>query len=186
MDRLEAKTNFIASLTLCLFQGRVIFERHFFSMRRPFVLTGIESGLDVRAVICSKSWIYSRRQLWQLSPRMCRELRKKDILSEVLRLSHDRSLNKYADVDDEDDFQVFCLIPRMVILTTISSTGGGRASSNHACNNLPTNPRLSGLFTVQGDLWLWQCWWWWQFRIWIHYWHIDVIRPSSPSYYVTD
>ena len=37
---------------------------------------------------------------------MCRELRKKDILSEVLRLSHDRSLNKYADVDDEDDFQV--------------------------------------------------------------------------------
>ena len=39
--------------------------------------------------------------------RMCRELRKKDILSEVLRLSHDRSLNKYADVDDEDDFQVF-------------------------------------------------------------------------------
>ena len=38
--------------------------------------------------------------------RMCRELRKKDILQEVLRLSHDRSLNKYADVDDEDDFQV--------------------------------------------------------------------------------
>ena len=40
--------------------------------------------------------------------RMCRELRKKDILQEVLRLSHDRSLNKYADIDDEDDFQV-CL-----------------------------------------------------------------------------
>ena len=40
------------------------------------------------------------------SNRMCRELRKKDILQEVLRLSHDRSLNKYADVDDEDDFQV--------------------------------------------------------------------------------
>lgn len=38
--------------------------------------------------------------------RMCRELRKKDILQDVLRLSHDRSLNKYADVDDEDDFQV--------------------------------------------------------------------------------
>ena len=44
---------------------------------------------------------------------MCRELRKKDILSEVLRLSHDRSLNKYADVDDEDDFQVraFTTVP---------------------------------------------------------------------------
>ena len=47
--------------------------------------------------------------------RMCRELRKKDILSEVLRLSHDRSLNKYADVDDEDDFQVFSFILLKVI-----------------------------------------------------------------------
>ena len=46
---------------------------------------------------------------------MCRELRKKDILSEVLRLSHDRSLNKYADVDDEDDFQVFSFILLKVI-----------------------------------------------------------------------
>jgi len=34
-----------------LFQERVIFERHFFSMRRPFVLTGKESNLDVEAVI---------------------------------------------------------------------------------------------------------------------------------------
>ena len=50
---------------------------------------------------------------------MCRELRKKDILSEVLRLSHDRSLNKYADVDDEDDFQVFWCILRKVIMTLI-------------------------------------------------------------------
>ena len=47
--------------------------------------------------------------------RMCRELRKKDILSEVLRLSHDRSLNKYADVDDEDDFQVFSFILLKVV-----------------------------------------------------------------------
>ena len=37
---------------------------------------------------------------------MCRELRKKDVLQEVLRLSHDRSLNKYASIDEEDDFQV--------------------------------------------------------------------------------
>ncbi len=26
---------------------------------------------------------------------------------EVLRLSHDRSLNKYASIDEEDDFQVW-------------------------------------------------------------------------------
>ena len=41
--------------------------------------------------------------------RMCRELRKKDVLQEVLRLSHDRSLNKYASIDEEDDFQVIRL-----------------------------------------------------------------------------
>ena len=40
---------------------------------------------------------------------MCRELRKKDVLQEVLRLSHDRSLNKYASIDEEDDFQVIRL-----------------------------------------------------------------------------
>ena len=40
---------------------------------------------------------------------MCRELRKKDVLQEVLRLSHDRSLNKYASIDEEDDFQVIGL-----------------------------------------------------------------------------
>ena len=54
-----------------------------------------------------------------ITTRMCRELRKKDILSEVLRLSHDRSLNKYADVDDEDDFQVFWCSLRKVIMTSI-------------------------------------------------------------------
>ena len=54
-----------------------------------------------------------------ITTRMCRELRKKDILSEVLRLSHDRSLNKYADVDDEDDFQVFWCLLRKVIMTSI-------------------------------------------------------------------
>ena len=51
---LRQRTNFIASLTLYLFQARVIFERHFFSMRRPFVLTGTRSGLDVRAVLLPK------------------------------------------------------------------------------------------------------------------------------------
>ena len=125
----SAKTNLIASLTLCLFQGRVIFERHFFSMRRPFVLTGIESGLDVRAVILPKDLlkildIHDNRQ-----PRMCRELRKKDILSEVLRLSHDRSLNKYADVDDEDDFQVRAVTVHLCFLfVSVNTTNFGPLS----------------------------------------------------------
>ena len=42
--------------------------------------------------------------------RMCRELRKKDVLQDVLRLAHDRSLNKYASIDEEDDFQVSYLL----------------------------------------------------------------------------
>lgn len=54
--------------------------------------------------------------------RMCRELRKKDILSEVLRLSHDRSLNKYADVDDEDDFQEVLEPPPILPATTYQLT----------------------------------------------------------------
>ena len=55
---------------------------------------------------------------------MCRELRKKDILSEVLRLSHDRSLNKYADVDDEDDFQVRAIttVPLCFLFVSVNTT----------------------------------------------------------------
>ncbi|XP_059089008.1 rhophilin-2-A-like isoform X2 [Tigriopus californicus] len=37
--------------------------------------------------------------------RMCRELRKKGVLQNLLRNTHDRSLNKYASIDEEDDFQ---------------------------------------------------------------------------------
>lgn len=54
--------------------------------------------------------------------RMCRELRKKDILQEVLRLSHDRSLNKYADVDDEDDFQEVLDPPPIMPATSFQLT----------------------------------------------------------------
>ena len=61
---------------------------------------------------------------------MCRELRKKDILSEVLRLSHDRSLNKYADVDDEDDFQVraFTTVPLCFLFVSVNTTNFGPLS----------------------------------------------------------
>lgn len=37
--------------------------------------------------------------------RLCRQLRKIDMLLETLKLTHDRTLNKYADVEEEDDFQ---------------------------------------------------------------------------------
>ena len=54
--------------------------------------------------------------------RMCRELGKKDTLAEVLRLSHDRSLNKYADVDDEDDFSEIVEPPPIMPATTYQLT----------------------------------------------------------------
>lgn len=37
--------------------------------------------------------------------RMCRQLRKVDMLQETLKTAHDSSLDKYGDVEDEDDFQ---------------------------------------------------------------------------------
>merc|ERR1712110_21160 len=46
--------------------------------------------------------------------RMCRELRKKDVLQELLRLTYDRSLNKYASIDEEDDFQEVLDPPKIV------------------------------------------------------------------------
>ena len=101
---------------------------------------------------------------------MCRELRKKDILSEVLRLSHDRSLNKYADVDDEDDFQVRAIttVPLCFLFVSVNTTnfdpshhgpvdkmmksGSGRASADNASHHLPAYTCFSRLLTVQGEL----------------------------------
>lgn len=54
--------------------------------------------------------------------RMCRELRKKDMLQEVLRLTHDRSLNKYEDIDDEDDFQELLEPPPVLPATAFQLT----------------------------------------------------------------
>ena len=50
--------------------------------------------------------------------RMCRELRKKDGLTDVLRQSHDRCADKYADVDDEDDFSEVMEPPPVLAGTT--------------------------------------------------------------------
>ena len=36
--------------------------------------------------------------------RMCPEMRKKDILQDVLKHFHERSLAMYEDMDEEDDF----------------------------------------------------------------------------------
>jgi len=68
--------------------------------------------------------------------RMCRELRKKDILADVLRLSHDRSLNKYADVDDEDDFQEVLEPPPIMPATTYQLTLAFPDFSQYKVNDL--------------------------------------------------
>lgn len=49
--------------------------------------------------------------------RMCRELRKKDILQQLLKRTHDRSLTKYASIDEEDDFQEVLDPPPIVPFT---------------------------------------------------------------------
>jgi len=54
--------------------------------------------------------------------RMCRELRKKDQLTEVLRLARDQTLNKYADIDEEDDFQEIVDPPPVLPSTTFQLT----------------------------------------------------------------
>ena len=54
--------------------------------------------------------------------RMCRKLRKKDALHDVLRLCHDRCLDKYADVDDEDDFSELLEPPPILPGTTFQLT----------------------------------------------------------------
>ena len=53
---------------------------------------------------------------------MCRELRKKDGLADVLRQSHDRCADKYADVDDEDDFSEVMEPPPVLAGTTYQLT----------------------------------------------------------------
>ena len=54
--------------------------------------------------------------------RMCRELRKKDSLHDVLRLCHDRCVDKYADIDDEDDFSEALEVPPVMPGTTYQLT----------------------------------------------------------------
>ena len=54
------------------------------------------------------------------------------IFQEVLRLSHDRSLNKYASIDEEDDFQVW------KPLSFDSGLGHGGIPTAHRRGPIPT------------------------------------------------
>ena len=49
---------------------------------------------------------------------MCRELRKKDVLQEVLRDSHQEALSSYEAVEDEDDFQELLEPPPVLAATS--------------------------------------------------------------------
>ena len=67
---------------------------------------------------------------------MCRELRKKDGLTDVLRQSHDRCLDKYADVDDEDDFSEVVEPPPVLSGTTYQLTLAYPDFSRHKVSDL--------------------------------------------------
>ena len=72
--------------------------------------------------------------------RMCPELKRKDILKNVLKYYHERSLTLYQDIDHEDDFQVIQisnLAYRRVFLGSIRTSHG---SSFHT---VPAVPVLS-------------------------------------------
>jgi len=68
--------------------------------------------------------------------RMCRELRKKDTLHDVLRTCHDRCLDKYADVDDEDDFSELVEPPPILPGTTFQLTLAYPDFSRHKVSDL--------------------------------------------------
>jgi len=68
--------------------------------------------------------------------RMCRELRKKDQLTEVLRLARDQTLNKYADIDQEDDFQEIVDPPPVLPSTTFQLTLSFPDFSQHRVTDL--------------------------------------------------
>ena len=68
--------------------------------------------------------------------RMCRELRKKDGLTDVLKQSHDRCLDKYADVDDEDDFSEVLEPPPVLPGTTFQLTLAYPDFSRHKVSDL--------------------------------------------------
>ena len=68
--------------------------------------------------------------------RMCRELRKKDALQEVLKESHQRALHLYEEVDEEDDFQELLEPPPVLPATSIQLTLSFPDFSAHRVSDL--------------------------------------------------
>jgi len=68
--------------------------------------------------------------------RMCRELRKKDALQEVLKESHQKALHLYEEVDEEDDFQELLEPPPVLPATSIQLTLSFPDFSAHRVSDL--------------------------------------------------
>ena len=68
--------------------------------------------------------------------RMCRELRKKDALQEVLKESHQQALQLYEEVDEEDDFQELLEPPPVLPATSIQLTLSFPDFSAHRVSDL--------------------------------------------------
>jgi hypothetical protein len=76
--------------------------------------------------------------------RMCPELRKKDMFQTVLKHYHERSLEMYEEIDEEDDFRVSCFTIRNILLYG-SVPGTSRASPSSSLNQIPTLPVIPRL-----------------------------------------
>ena len=68
--------------------------------------------------------------------RMCSELRKKDILQEVLKQCHERSLALYEDIEEEDDFQELLEPPPVLPSTKFQLSLSSPSFSSHQVSDL--------------------------------------------------
>ena len=81
--------------------------------------------------------------------RMCRELRKKDALQEVLRAAHSKALGVYEEVDEEDDFQELLEPPPVLAATSIQLSLSFPDFSAHRVEDLFHQLGPEGVFSAK-------------------------------------
>lgn len=81
--------------------------------------------------------------------RMCRELRKKDALQEVLRGAHSKALGVYEEVDEEDDFQELLEPPPVLAATSIQLSLSFPDFSAHRVEDLFHQLGPEGVFSAK-------------------------------------
>jgi hypothetical protein len=81
--------------------------------------------------------------------RMCPEMRKKDILQEVIKYFHARSLAMYEDMEEEDDFQELIEPPPVVPSTKFQLSLSYPDFSYHSDSDLFHSLGPEGVFSAK-------------------------------------